>query len=131
MKVLVAFALLFTTSIAFGQTLKFKIKGQKDTTVNLVRYYGKRLYYADTAELKNGTVVFDGSKQKPGILALFLPDQKMLEFIYNDEDVTIEADYPDLMGTAHVKKSDENKVFSRLLNTSTPKSNGEPIGRTT
>ena len=115
MKVLIAFAFLFTTSVTFGQTLKFKIKGQKDTTVNLVRYYGKRLYYADTAELKNGSVVFDGSKQKPGILALFLPDQKMLEFIYNNEDVTIEASYPDLMGTARVEKSDENNVFSAYV----------------
>ena len=115
MKALIAFAILFTTSIAYGQKLKFKVVGQKDTTVNLVRYYGKKLYYADTAQLKNGVVEFDGSKQKPGILALFLPDQRMLEFIYNNEEVYIETTYPDLMGTARVKKSEENKVFSAYV----------------
>jgi thiol-disulfide isomerase/thioredoxin len=115
MKALFVSTLLFATSMAFGQTLKFKVEGLKDTTVNLIRYYGERLYYADTAEMKNGYIKFDGSKQKPGILALFLPGQKMLEFIYNNEDVTIEASYSDLMGTAHVKKSDENKVFNAYV----------------
>ncbi|MCH2232064.1 MAG: DUF5106 domain-containing protein [Crocinitomicaceae bacterium] len=115
MKALIIFAILFSTSLAFGQNIKFKVNGQKDTTVNLVRYYGKRLYYADTAEIKNGVVQFDGSKQKPGILALFLPDQKMLEFIYNDEEVSIESTYPDLMGSAKIKKSEENKVFSAYV----------------
>ena len=115
MKALIAFAILFTTSIAYGQTLSFKVEGQKDTTVNLVRYYGKRLYYADTAEMKNGTVKFDGSKQKPGILALFLPGQKTLEFIYNNEEVSIETSLPDLMGNVRVKKSEENKVFSTYV----------------
>ena len=112
MKALIIFAVIFSTSLAYGQNIKFKINGQKDTTVNLVRYFGKRLYYADTAEMKNGVVQFDGSKQQAGILALFLPDQKMLEFIYNDEEVSIESTYPDLMGTAKIKKSEENKLRS-------------------
>ena len=69
-----------------AQSIRFKIEGQKDTTVHLVKYYGKGLFYADTAEMKNGVVVFDGKKQKEGILALFLPGQSMLEFIYNKEE---------------------------------------------
>ena len=40
---------LFISSLSFGQKLKFKVVGQKDTTVFLVKYYGKGLYYADTA----------------------------------------------------------------------------------
>lgn len=119
MKTVILSLCLLTGLTAFGQKLKFKVTGQKDTTVNLVKYFGKGLYYADTAEMKNGIVEFDGTKQKSGILALFLPGQSMLEFIYNEEDVYIEADLPDLMGTAKVKKSEENKVFFpyiRLIN---------------
>lgn len=111
MKTLLIIALILVSSTSFGQKLKFKIEGQADTTVNLVRYFGKGLYYADTAEMKNGIVEFDGSKQKEGILALYLPGQNILEFIYNSEDVSIEAKLPDLMGTAVIKKSKENKIF--------------------
>lgn len=121
MKLVPAIALLFVTSFSYGQKLRFKVANyDKDTTVNLVRYFGKGLYYADTAEIKNGIVEFDGSKQKAGILALYLPDQKMMEFVYNNEEVNIECAYPDLMGTSKVKKSAENLIFHdyvRFMNT--------------
>ncbi|MDX2361758.1 MAG: DUF5106 domain-containing protein [Crocinitomicaceae bacterium] len=128
MKVILSFILVLVTSISFGQKLKFKIENyDMDTTVNLVRYFGKGLYYADTAVIKNGVVEFDASKQKAGILALFLPGQNMLEFVYNNEDVTMEATYPDLMGTAVVKKSEENKIFHayvQFISSERKKANG-------
>lgn len=115
MKTLLTSLLILSSLSTFGQELKFKIEGQKDTTVNLVRYFGKGLYYADTAEMKKGVVKFDGTKQKPGILALFLPGQKMLEFIYNEEDVYIEANADNLIESTLVKTSNENKVFSKYI----------------
>lgn len=111
MRTILFICTLFLTSISFGQSLKFKVVGQSDTTVHLVRYFGKGLYYADTANIKNGTVEFDGSKQKQGILALMLPGQRLLEFIYDGNDVQIETRYPDLMQNAKVKKSEENTIF--------------------
>ncbi len=117
---LILFLIAAASSFSYSQKLRFKISNHKDTTVNLVRYLGKGLYYSDTAEMKNGVVEFDGSKQKAGILGLFMPDQKMLEFIYNDEEVSIEATYPDMMGTSKVKKSEENMIFHeyvRFMNT--------------
>lgn len=95
----------------FSQEIKFRVLGQGDTTVNLVRYFGKGLYYSDTAQIKKGMVTFDGSKQKPGILALYLPGNRMLEFVYNNEDIYIETRFPDIMKLAEVKKSSENKIF--------------------
>ncbi|MBI1838601.1 MAG: redoxin domain-containing protein [Flavobacteriia bacterium] len=111
MRKILLLAIILISSISFSQKLKFKIIGQKDTTVHLVRYYGKNLYYADTALIKGGDVVFDGSKQKPGILAVLMPGQKYFEFIYNNEDVTIETSTTDFIQTMKVKKSEENKVF--------------------
>ena len=67
---------LTVTLTGFSQKLKFKIEGQKDTTIFLVKYLGKGLYYADTAEMKNGVVEYDGSKQESGVLAVLLPGQK-------------------------------------------------------
>lgn len=112
MKKLILIAFLFATSTSvFGQKLKFKVTGVKDTTVHLIKYFGKNLLYADTAEMKNGIVEFDGKKQKPGMLGLLLPGQKFFEFIYNNEDVHMETAMPDLSDNLKVKKSVENKIF--------------------
>jgi thiol-disulfide isomerase/thioredoxin len=110
MKALI-FITLFISTISFGQKLKFKVEGQKDTTVFLVKYYGKGLYYADTAEMKGGNVEFNGAIQKPGILAVLLPGQKYFEFIYNNDEVNLETQGPDYVNSMKVKKSEENKIF--------------------
>lgn len=125
MKAVLIFILLLGSYTVKAQDIKFKITGQSDTTVNLVKYFGRKLFYADTAEMVNGCVEFDGSKQKPGILALYLPGEKLLEFVYTgkEQEVYIEATLPNLMGTAKSavkkvkKKADakpaslENKIF--------------------
>jgi thiol-disulfide isomerase/thioredoxin len=109
------------TSVSFGQKLRFKINNQKDTTVFLIKYFGKGLYYADTAKLKGGFVEFDGSKQAAGILGVLLPEQKYFEFIFNKEEVNIETSYPDFMENMKIKKSDENKVFVDYIKFISPK----------
>jgi thiol-disulfide isomerase/thioredoxin len=109
---LLIFSLSYTVS---AQKLKFKVIGQKDTTVHLVKYYGKGLYYADTAKMKNGVVVFEGKKQKPGIMALLLPGQKYFEFIFNNEEVDIQTNLSDFIATMKVVKSEENKVFQAYV----------------
>ena len=116
MRSIIILSLILVCSTSFGQKLRFKVSGQKDTTVHLVKYFGKGLYYADTAEMKNGEVVFDGKKQKPGIVGLLLPGQKYFEFIYNNEDIQLETSGPDYMTNMKVKKSEENKVFIPYVN---------------
>ena len=111
---LVVFLLL--SCFSFGQKLKFKISGQKDTTVFLLRYEGKGLYYADTADVKNQFVEFDGSKQTDGILVVLLPGKKYFEFIYNKEEVQMEAEGPDFVKSMKIIKSEENKIFYKYLN---------------
>jgi len=119
MKAIVLFTLMLISSTIYAQDISFKITGQKDTTVHLVKYFGKKLFYADTAQIENGFVRFDGKKQKAGILALYLPGENLLEFIYNEEpEVHIEAALPNLMGTAKAvafkrKKKNELKPVSR------------------
>lgn len=105
------FTILLIGFNVYAQKLNFHIKDMGDTTVHLVKYVGSKLYYADTSEIKNGKVSFDGSKQDAGILAVLLPDQTYFEFIYNNEDVTIETKGPDYIENMIVKVSDENKIF--------------------
>jgi len=121
MKFLILLTLVLSSTAVFSQKIKFKVDGHQDTTFNLVRYHGQKLYYADTAEIKKVFVEFDGSKQKPGILALFLPGQKMIEFIYNNEEVSLETTSPDFVQTMKVKKSEENKIFIEYIKFIGPK----------
>lgn len=108
-------AIVFITNNVLSQELKFKIKGLPDTTVNLVKYVGSKLYFADTAELKNGVAVFDGSKHDAGIMALLLPGQQYFDFIHNNEEVFIESSFPYSVENLKVKKSKENQVFYNYI----------------
>ena len=99
------------TFFGYSQKMKFKVTGVKDSTVFLIKYYGQKLFYADTAVLKNGYVEFDGKKQQPGIMGLYLPDQKFFEFIYNNEEIHLETSAPDYTPNLKVKKSVENSIF--------------------
>lgn len=114
----VIYILILSALISFSghsQKLTFKVTGIQDTTVHLVKYVGNKLYYADTANLVNSTVTFDGSKQDAGIMALLLPGQNYFEFIYNNEDIHIETKSPNYVEHMVVKKSKENQIFLEYL----------------
>lgn len=111
MKLIFSLLLLCIAGTAFGQKITLKVTGAKDTTVFLTRYNGSKLFYSDTAEMKNGVVTFQMKEKKPGIFALFLPGQKYFEFIVNKEEINMETSIDDLSGKLKVKKSAENAVF--------------------
>ena len=111
MKYLLLVLSFFFLQQASAQKIRLKVEDQKDTTVYLIKYFGSKLFYADTAQMKNGEVIFDGTKQKPGIVGLFLPGQRYFEFVYNNEEIQLETKGPDFMANMVIKKSEENKVF--------------------
>lgn len=112
MKHLILVTTLAFSSILFSQKLHFKVEGIKDTTVFLTKYIGSKLFYADTAIMKNGVAEFTAKKDmKPGVFAFLMPGEKYFEFIYNNEDVSIETKSPDFVPNMKIKKSEENKLF--------------------
>ncbi len=113
-KIILLLSLIFS-AFAFSQKIKLKVTGEKDTTVFLVKYYGKGMYYADTAQMKGGVVEFDGKKQKPGVLALLLSGQRLFDFIYNNDEVQLETQGPDFVKAMKVKKSNENILFLNYI----------------
>lgn len=113
-KLLIAFAFVLPV-LAFSQKIRIKVDGEKDTTVFLVKYYGNKTLYADTAEMIKGVVTFDGKKQKPGMVGLLLSGQRFFEFIYNNADIDLETKGPDFIGNMKVKKSDENTLFLEYI----------------
>jgi len=115
MKIAIFFLFVAVVNGTFGQKLKFKVIDHPDTTVHLVKYSGAKLYYADTAEMKNGVVEFDGKKQQAGLMGLLLPGEKLIEFVYNNEDVEWETKGENYADNVKVKKSEENKLFHQYI----------------
>ena len=58
-KIIIFLFVMVSCSFLGQQKLQFKISGLKDTTVFLARYFGEKLYYADTTISKNETVIFN------------------------------------------------------------------------
>lgn len=100
-----------------AQTLKFTVNNLPDTTVYLARYFGKKLYYADTAKVQNQVFTFDGSKHESGLYAAIMPGQKYFEFIIdNNEKVEMQVkDQQDMIGSMQIKKSENNLLFYNYI----------------
>ncbi len=115
MKYILSCFLVSVCLLSFSQKIKFKVVGEKDTTVFLVKYYGKGMYYADTAQMKAGVVEFDGKKQKPGVMALLLSGQRYFDFLYNSEEINLTTQGPDFIKTMKINKSFENEIFLKYI----------------
>ncbi len=116
-QVLFACVLMLSGVISAQHKLEFKVVGAEDSTMKLIRYYGDKLFYADTAVADaSGKVAFDGSwADKPGMYAVMGPGQKWFEVILNKEDVYIETALDNFVGKMDVKKSKENSLFYNYI----------------
>ena len=111
MKKLLLLSILFLTVGASAQyNLKFKVNGLKDTTIFLARYLGDKLYYADTAESKNGLVEFNNQFDE-GVYTLICPGPKWFEIILADKEIEMETSTSNFITNMKVKKSVNNKIF--------------------
>ena len=103
MKKLLVLIILFSTIEASAQySLKFKINGLKDTTIFLARYLGDKLYYADTAESKNGVVEFEKQFDE-GVYTVICPGPKWFEVILADKEIEMETSIENFITNMKVK----------------------------
>lgn len=113
--------IIFINMNVFGQKhgyhIEFKINKLPDTICYLAHYYGDKTYADDTA--KTGRyIVFTGEKKLPdGIYILAGQKNKIiLEFIIHDQqELSFEADYNNIVGSMSIKKSQENVLFYDYL----------------
>ena len=115
-KIIAFFTLVLFAQLGQAQNLNFTADNVKDSTVYLARYYGPKLYYADTTVVKNGKFSFDGSKQEAGLFAVIMPNGKYFEMIIDGEDVDMHIKDPEnFIGGMTVNKSVNNKVFYNYI----------------
>ena len=116
MNKLIFLILLSLSGPIFAQQIKFKITNAPTDTVFLVRHFGNKKFYADTAVINKDLAVFDGAKHKDGMMTLYFVNSKTLDFIKAKEEIEIHLDFNTMSPeTAVVKKSNENKLFMAYL----------------
>ncbi|NOQ72047.1 MAG: DUF4369 domain-containing protein [Crocinitomix sp.] len=101
-----------------------------DTTIYLARYFGNKLFYADTTESKNGSFQFEGNKHRGGLYAIILPNGKPFDIILDNEEIDIHINnVEEPIPTLEVKKSINNKLFFDYMNYMAQKRiESKPIG---
>ncbi|MES2627942.1 MAG: redoxin domain-containing protein [Bacteroidota bacterium] len=115
---LTALLLPLLSITAFAQirdyNYRFQIKGvnEKDT-IYLANYYGKGLYYFDTAyAAKGGVFAFKNKKElKPGMFALVFGKSMMTEVVINQQSFAAKMDTADLDNLTVFEGSPENDIF--------------------
>lgn len=109
-------SIILMISSATAQKIEFYVEGAKDTIVNMAKYYGSKLYYADTSEFKNSKVSFDAAKHEPGVYALIVPGKGYFEFIINnDEAISMETNANNFIEHIKVNRSKENTGFYEFI----------------
>jgi len=102
-----------------GYEIKVNIKGIKDTVCYLMRYKWDSQYIADTAQVKNGSMVFKG--KEPIEKGLYAVLRQSKSFIYFDMPVTdvqkfsIATDTTDMYNKMKVTGSQVNEDFRQFV----------------
>lgn len=101
-----------------GYQIIVQIPAMKDTPCYLANYYGDKQYIQDTVRSDgNGTVVFEGKKQLPGGIYLFVfPDKRYFEMLIDKEQYfSMETTWDDPISHMKVKGSKDNDLFYQYL----------------
>jgi thiol-disulfide isomerase/thioredoxin len=107
-----------------GYSIKGKITGIKDTTIQLGNYYGDKQYLKDSTRVDaQGRFAFEGKeKLDGGIYIVITPDKKYFEILMDStQHFSFETTTDDLIRDFKVKGSPENQLFYEYLNYINPR----------
>lgn len=100
-------------------TIKFRIKGIKDTTCMIAYYYINNTYVIDTLKVDGAgrfTYNPDTAKAFRGLYIAVINDKQYFEFVINnDHKFSIETDISDLIGKMVITNSPDNSLFYQYV----------------
>jgi hypothetical protein len=101
-----------------GYSIKFKIKGLKDTTCLLAYYYSNGTYIKDTLKVDgSGRCSYKAPPDLPkGLYTLVITEKNYFDFVINnDYKFSLETDVHDPNNHMVIKNSPENDLFYEYL----------------
>ncbi|QQS35608.1 MAG: TlpA family protein disulfide reductase [Ignavibacteriales bacterium] len=117
MKKFLFLVLIFSgLNYSFGQTLKFSVDNLDDSSVVLISLSGEKFSVIRSIDTKSkGKFEFDLDNNHPGIYRLGFSNNKSIDFIYDDEEVEIETDALNILGSIKVIQSESNKIYYNFI----------------
>ncbi len=109
--------LLFSLSsmVGFSQgfNIKVEVNGLTNDTIYLANYFGKKMFYADTAYVnKKGVATFEGKEPfKAGKYAIVFPGPSFIDLLLDDQIFEVKTDTTDLIKNIEIKGSSDNEVY--------------------
>jgi thiol-disulfide isomerase/thioredoxin len=117
MKIFLIISLVISSSFLLGQDIKVTLNKEVNGLCHLAKFNGQgSLLYADTGYVKNGVVVFDGSKQVAGMMS-FVYSGSRLDFIYDNKKVALKTDTVNLFKNLVVEESEDTKFLYGFFKT--------------
>lgn len=107
-------AIFVTAGTPDGYDIKIHLKGlKKDTIAILYQNFGKKQKIIDTIQVgADGMLEFKGKDNlAEGMYLIFVPDDVYFQILVDNQRFTIETKVDDLVGSAKVKGSEENRIF--------------------
>ncbi len=101
-----------------GYKLTFKLNDVEDSTLYLSYFYGAGQYYRDTAQaIEKGVYIFENKEDtlEYGMYSLITKDSKIIDFLVDAQNITIEGSKEDIIHNVKFKNSPENTVFFNYL----------------
>lgn len=98
-------------------SIKVKFSDAKDTMAYMSYFYGKGQYYKDTAEVNSKGVAHFSKVDtlEEGMYSILLGDQKMFDFIGDDQEMEFTLDSKMPISSLESKGSDENEIFLQYM----------------
>ncbi|MFT4660460.1 MAG: thiol-disulfide isomerase/thioredoxin [Patiriisocius sp.] len=117
LRLIILFNLVAILGSTQGYKIEVEVNGLKDTTIFLANYFGKKMYYADTAIVNNkGVAVFEGHEAfKGGKYALVMPGPKFFDLILDEQHFELKTDTSDYVRNIEFKGSESNKIYYNYI----------------
>lgn len=117
----------FSTKAQTGYDIKLNLKGCKDTSMYLVRYFFSSNFIVDSCKkVKNGKIQFKGKEDlEKGVYAIVGENKSSFYFqifVNEDKKFTISSDFADMVNTLKSEGSKENELAFTYMKYMTNKS---------
>lgn len=114
---IVFYFFLTLTVIAQSYNLKFKIIGAQNQMSYILSVYGDDNNLVDSVKAeRDGTISYTvKQKTKPGLYRLYFDKDNNLDFIFNNENITLTSVYGFLEDSLKIIESEENKIYYEFL----------------
>lgn len=117
LSILIAIVIFSIQLYAQKYSIKVKFNDAKDTIAYMSYFYGKGQYYKDTAKVdQKGLAHFSKvDTLEVGMYSILLGDQKMFDFIIDDQEMEFTLDSKAPISSLESKGSKENEIFLKYM----------------